>query len=211
MLRRRAVLSLLLLPFGCDAPPVQPDPRSLFLSEFAVRRLADGLPLKDVEEVEAGAGVLVSISWIPAAAPPREIGGHPVQEVREWGTIVHLYPSGGRDQPGAREVRWGRYVNPKEPPFSHGHFKGIGRIRTVVGDTNAPKPTSKDWKPGEVRSWAELATRESESGDWSYEVVLYPAFRDISDIRYEAGPPIVLHKGTIRIAKQGGMKLEDEA
>lgn len=193
-----------------EIAPVPPNP---FVDNLVVRDLASGTDVAEPLEIQVNSGFTALISCVPKSDCPGELATRPVQAPNLWPMTVVIYPRG--DDPDSRAAieaacrslaEPGRRVtagrpSSEPPPFapplgSMAHFRDSG-FRELPAHV---KRLSED----AIQYWTYIAVNPNQPGEYVYEVSLFPTSAWISDIRFDAGPRVVLRRGLLRVLGQPG-------
>jgi hypothetical protein len=170
-------------------------------------------PLEDPIEVSAR-GSYLQFDLKRYENFPGRYGGRDVGKPDRWVLTFAMYRTGDPQGEGAREygcqVPQGTLIEDHANP----HF-GLPVIGHGFGGENfVGTPILELAEPGHNRFWTFVGVapvpEERPSGEYVYEVRLYPTARWISAVRFESGDPIVLRRGTLIVVEDDGPPADAE-
>ncbi len=196
-------------------PPaeISPAPPNPFVDNLVVSNLTTGADVTAPVEIQVNSGFTALISCVPKADRPVALESRDVQSPNLWPMTLVIYPRGDNpdshdtiqaacrmlEEPG-RRVTAGRLSS--EPPLfapplgSMAHFKDSG-FRKL------PAPVMR-LSHDAMQYWTYFAVKADRPGDYVYEISLYPASAWVSDVRFEAGPRVILQRGVLRVLPESG-------
>ncbi len=208
-----------LLAWGCggDLKPIEPAPSNNFVGKLLVDRVSDAgeaSPLGDVVEIEQNTGFFFQIGLEPLTTHPPAWESSQVVPTSEWALMVVIYPRES-DDTDARTLKGrvnpleqlNRLLKPIEPRRWFLPNSGESSFWFYGGRASKTPPRKPvgstalaDWKSGKSEwYWSYMCVDKDQTGEFIYEIRLFPTAHHISPVRRELGPPIVLKRGLLRV------------
>ncbi len=191
-----------LLMLGCAEKPIEPARANPFVQSFRVTRVDSGEPVGDEIEIAVNTGFTVEIAFSAAPDAPQELEGRPVQPPGEWPVRLVIYPRDHeRSDDGTLWYPCNRFEVPNRP-YVRPVFPGVSEHWKPSGYTGPPKPP-RDSGENKNRFWTYFAVPRDSPGEYVFEVLVYPTSAWKSLVRVDAGPPVVLQRGVLRVRSAG--------
>ncbi len=195
-MRWPSVLSLLLLT-GCADRPIGPVTENPFAERIWLINRDTNEPIDDEIVISPGAGFPMEIGLVAKTPRPETLEGRPVKPHEEWPIAINIYP---RETEADSADAWLALCNPANPRAPITPFVGSMLIWQDWGLQQPPKFDRLD-EPEARRWWTFAAVRSMEPAEYVYEVTVFPTCFWISDVRYDAGPRVVLKRGLLRVVE----------
>jgi hypothetical protein len=142
----------------------------------------------------------VEIRIVPATNLPESLEGRTVQPFERWPVNLFVFPEGtSRTHEDGYPTGTARYPN-KDGGFPDIPL-GPSRIDWhLVGITDMPaRPDDLDEK-GRIVCWTYLVLPQGMTGDFDFELVIYPTQLRKGPLDPDFGPPVVLKRGKFHVA-----------
>ncbi len=212
-----ALLGVLSLGCGGAIKPIEPASPNDFVSQFLCDRLSDSddaSAMSDVIEIRQNTGFIVQFGLEPNPQRPTEFEHRKVAPPPEWPLMVVIYNRNSDDtdsktlkgcvQPLDRRDRMDRSIEKRSWHLLNSFesaFWGAGARNTRTIPRQPVSPTAiADWKSGKTQwYWSYMCVDKDQSGDFVFEIRLFPTAFWISPARYEMGPHVVLKRGLLRV------------
>lgn len=185
-------------PQTSEIPPAFLQP---FLDQVRIVEISSGEQFSLDTPLEAGKGHMLLITLVPAANLPTNWQGREVSSVADWQVELTLRPVKEFSLKKQIYNTTGYYhclplLSEKIKPFSQGG--GVGWSKAGFDHTEFLRGKPKEFLQG--HHWAGYyAFHDHPPGEYVYEMAIYPAYRDLSAVRYEVGPRVVVQRGIVQI------------
>ena len=180
-----------------------------YVKQFSLLEGGTTTPLSDTITITSSKGVYADIRWTPATDVPQTYEERSVSDPFFWTVSLAVYPR--------QRAVWSDDIT-SHVCQQRLHKKTLTKQRLRSGLPIAPvmvgtpryqqrslgyqgliKFPSDKWPVEERRAWTFLTVPDGAPGDYVYELRLYPTACWLSNYRNEAGPPLVLKRGLLRV------------
>ena len=173
-----------------------------FVKSLSFTRHGDGVAIAEVVDLPFKSGFYAELTFIPGASIPSEVDGLTVEDPEIWPVVLRIYPREDTTPSRSYDLRFIRYKRARTRrslPLPSSVPKGaVGYWQPDVGYRGELKPP-KSWAKNEQRLWTFFTTKPGDTGEFTYEIVVFPTAKWVSSVRSQSGAPIVVRRGILKV------------